>query len=346
MRDRDYLLDRHGIVFKVIGDVHPESHYLGYVKYHPHPRGDRSLFGRPYRQNSVVSKSFGILAGRSDCYVYSDALGCVITGVPRHEVVHHYSARLALADLHGDTETADASGVGRDLKAVTARIAEQGQLPLFGLTGSFLVGCANQWSDIDLVSYGAEGYEAAQALFADRNVIRPYAGEHLTRLYLRRMKYMEGSRFETLIKQENRKLQGMTSGSGAHVNCEPLRSDAPPRLEAMSAKEIGEITLLATVTDHSEGVLTPALYRIGVDRSLNSTVDEPESFADRIVHLRSYLGAYTGAFRAGDSIHVTGRLVHLTHQGRYSFGVELTPWTASRSYIADLAPSVSAYGSG
>lgn len=324
--------------------MHPDTHYLGYVKYHPHSRGDRVLFGRSYQQNSVVPKSFGILARRPECYVYSDVIGSVITGVPRRDVVHHYSARHALTELHhGMSREAEVLGVGGDLLSVVNRIAERGQLPLFGITGSFLVGCANRWSDIDLVSYGSEGYEAAQELFADRDVIRAYEGEHLTRLYLRRAKYMEGSRFETLIEQESRKLQGMTAGTGAHINCEPLRSDSPRSLDTMSAKEIGEITLLATVADHSEGVLTPALYRIRVDRVLHSTVDEPESFADKIVHLRSYLGAYTGAFRAGDSIHVMGRLVHLSHEGKDSFGVELTPWTASRSYLAGIAPSMAAH---
>jgi predicted nucleotidyltransferase len=64
IRDRDYLRDRHGVIFKVIGDVHPEGHYLGYVKYHPDALGDRRLFDRPYRQNTVVSKSFGLPADR------------------------------------------------------------------------------------------------------------------------------------------------------------------------------------------------------------------------------------------------------------------------------------------
>jgi uncharacterized protein len=41
IRDRDYLLDRCGVIFKIIGDVHPDGHYLGYVKYHPDERGDR-----------------------------------------------------------------------------------------------------------------------------------------------------------------------------------------------------------------------------------------------------------------------------------------------------------------
>lgn len=33
VRDRDYLLADNDIVFKVIGDIHPDTHYLGYVKY-------------------------------------------------------------------------------------------------------------------------------------------------------------------------------------------------------------------------------------------------------------------------------------------------------------------------
>lgn len=88
------------MIFKVIGDVHPGTHFLGYVKYYPDARGDRVLFGQTYRQNSVVSKAFGILADRPECYLYSPAVGCVITGVPREDIVTHYSCRQTLAALH------------------------------------------------------------------------------------------------------------------------------------------------------------------------------------------------------------------------------------------------------
>lgn len=153
VRDRDYLLDRCGVIFKVIGDVHPDGHYLGYVKYHPDERGDRRLFGQAYRQNTVVSKSFGILADRPECYVYSPVLGCVITGLPRQDIL---------------------------------------------------------------------------------------------------------------------------------------------------------------------------------------TVDEPETFARRITYLRSYLGAYTGAFRSGDTVHLSGKLVYLQDGVHGCFGIELTPWSVSKSYLANL----------
>ncbi|MGW0704161.1 hypothetical protein ACWD0A_33690 [Streptomyces sp. NPDC002867] len=38
-----------------------------------------------------------------------------------------------------------------------------------------------------------------------------------------------------------------------------------------------------------------------------STIDEAVVFARRITHLRSYLGAYTCAFREGDIVHLSGR---------------------------------------
>ncbi|GAA3116380.1 hypothetical protein GCM10010530_43570 [Kribbella aluminosa] len=330
-------MDRHGVVFKVIGDSHPGSHYLGYVKYHPDDKGDRWLFGQTYRQNSVVSKSFGILADRPECYIYSETLGCVITGIPRDDVAVHYSCRYALAAIHEEPGAVADNQTGQDLLAITQWIAANGAEGLLGVTGSFLVGCFNERSDIDLVCYGPEGYQVAADLFQQTDLIRPYDGGDLTRLYLRRAKYLEGSSFDALIKQECRKLQGLTVGSGAHINCEPLRSDHDKTFARIASKEIGEISLLAKITDHAEGLTTPAVYGIRVKNILSSTIDEPGSFARSITHMRSYLGAYTGAFRSGDTVHLSGKLVHTQDGERSGFGIELTPWTVSNSYVANLA---------
>jgi predicted nucleotidyltransferase len=101
---------------------------------------------------------------------------------------------------------------------------------------------------------------------------------------------------------------------------------------------VGAISVLARITDHSEGLATPALYGIEVVTVIASTIDEPAIFARRISHLRSYLGAYTGAFRTGDTVYLSGRLVHIQGPGSHSgFGIELTPWTAAESFLANLA---------
>lgn len=336
IRDRDYLTDSHGTIFKVIGDTHPTTHYLGYVKYHPDRNGDRKLGGHIYRNNTVVAKSFGILANRPDYYVYSDALGCVITGVPRAKITTHHSCRATLKMLASSPGTSTEIPVDNDLRAIIDQLSQAGLLHHFGITGSFLVGCFTPNSDIDLVCYGTAGYDAAQQLFADSSLIRRYTGDALPALYRRRARYMLGSDFSALITQEQRKLQGLTP-SGAHINCEPLRDDDTRLDQPMSAKEIGEMSLLATITDHSQGLATPALYEIRAEHVLHSTIDDPHQLIPHLAYLRSYLGAYTCAFRTGDTVHISGKLVHLHHHGTHQgFGIELTPWTSSASYLASL----------
>ncbi|WP_351228717.1 hypothetical protein [Streptomyces sp. NPDC002133] len=103
-----------------------------------------------------------------------------------------------------------------------------------------------------------------------------------------------------------------------------MRDEDDPAFVRMTAKEIGDVTLLARITDHDQGLATPALYGIAVTTILSATVDEPGRFARRITHLRSYLGAYTGAFRAGDTVHVAGKLVHL-HNGDHADALRVAP---------------------
>ena len=78
------------------------------------------------------------------------------------------------------------------------------------------------------------------------------------------------------------------------------------------------------------------LYQIEVRTILSATVDDPDAFVQRITQMRSYLGAYTGAFRTGDTVYVTGKLVHVQDGDYSTFGIELTPWNVSASYLANL----------
>lgn len=241
------------MIFKVIGDVHPDGHYLGYVKYHPDPRGDRRLFGRTYRQNTIVSKSFSILADQPECYVYSPVLGCVITGLPRQDIATHYSARTVLTDIAAEPDRVASARAGPDLLAIIARIIERGQADLFGVTGSFLVGCFNTRSDIDLVCYGPTGYHAAHHLFAETDLIRPYAGDDLTQLYLRRAKYMAGGNFDALIKAEGRKFQGLTTPALYRINVQTILTSTVDEPEAFARR----ITYLRSYLGVSRASVNP-----------------------------------------------------------------------------------------
>jgi uncharacterized protein len=318
------------VVFSVIGDVHPPSHYVGFAKYHPTAAGDRILFGRRYERNGSLTRSAGILADRPECTVYSPALGCTMTGIPRHDVVAHYSGRAALSHLDRDRFATFA--VGRDLLSVADLLVADGGMDHLGVTGSFLIGCPNEASDIDLTCYGRAGVETAQRLFADRRVIRPYVGADFTRLCHRRALDLPGTTWDTLTRRERRRLQGLTAQAGAHVNCEPLRADDDPGPTQTVARTIGDVTVVALIIDHEPALATPAWYRVVVERVVASSVDRVP--APQIRFVRSYQGAYRGAFRAGERICACGQLLAL--QPGDDLMVELTDWTGTRSYGARL----------
>ncbi len=320
------------MVFSVIGDVHPPSHYVGFAKYHPSAAGDRMLFGRRYERNGSLKRSASILADRPECVVHSPALGCKMTGIPRHDVVTHYSTRAALSDLDRDRFAAFA--VGRDLLTIADLLAADGAIDHLGVTGSFLIGCPNDASDIDLACYGPAGVDTAQRLFADRRVIRPYVGADFARLCRQRALDLPGTTWETRTRRERRRLQGRTARAGAHVNCEQLRADDDPGPAPSVATSMGDVTVVALITDHEPALATPAWYRVEVERVVTSSLDHDQAPAPQIRFVRSYLGAYRGAFRAGERICASGQLLAL--QPGDDLMVELTDWTGTRSYGARL----------
>ncbi|TVZ84863.1 hypothetical protein [Streptomyces sp. BK340] len=97
------------------------------------------------------------------------------------------------------------------------------------------------------------------------------------------------------------------------------------------------VSVLARITDHFEGLVTSALYGVEVDTVTESTVDDSAVFARKITHFRSYLSACAGVFRTSDVVDLSGRLVHVQGPAaRSGFGIELSPWSAAESFLANL----------
>ncbi|MEV5086219.1 hypothetical protein AB0K74_48790, partial [Streptomyces sp. NPDC056159] len=77
-------------------------------------------------QPSVLEAVEGILANRPECYLYSPVLGCVITGLPRQDITHHYSARQALRLVHEDRGLAGPHKVSTELLTLVDHIVDAG----------------------------------------------------------------------------------------------------------------------------------------------------------------------------------------------------------------------------
>lgn len=336
IRDRDYIQDSSGCYLKVLGDNHPEGKVVSYIKYFPSNIPNRMINNKGYGYNSFVSKSFVILGEEPDRICHSNFHGGLITCTPIEKVTNVYSCRAKLKTIWNNKRQYQNHRVGKELINFLEKILEFVDINKLGITGSFLIDAETESSDIDLVCYGRDTFNKLQNIFYSSDAIIPYIGEQAQKLYKRRMVHMEPMDYDLFIKQETRKLQGLTRMEFIHINCQPLRNDEDDFFDEIKFVEIGEIQCIATITDDKQSIFTPCYYKIRVEDIIDSLFDDGRNFLKKITSLISYIGTYSCSFNTGDKIFIKGKLVKILSKDKVQYSIEISPWNTNRIFTAKL----------
>jgi len=161
--DRDFVEDRDGYLYCVVGYVHPPDKVLAYLKYVPTQSLDTIWFRGKIGYNRVlkyyssvaVSESFKILRKIKPHYIYyDDVFNITFIGVPVGEIRKHYipEERLKEIIVNGGEDELE-----RDLAELVGYLSEITNIKTqyFGISGSILMRIHNpKYSDIDLTVYG------------------------------------------------------------------------------------------------------------------------------------------------------------------------------------------------
>lgn len=336
IRDRDYILDDDGNYLKVVGDFHPDEKIISYIKYFPSKFGNRVIQHKRYGYNSFVSKSFVVLFGKNERVCFSRYHGGILTCTPMSQIRQRFSCRDKIQQILSQPEKYKAHPVGEELIDFLLNVNKHVDLINVGITGSFLIDCYNNTSDIDLVCYGKESYKTMKDAFAE-NVLSYSGSEHEYDLYHRRMIHMAPMNFDLLIKQESRKIQGLTKKKHIHINCQPLRGEEDRNFfKNLAITEIGEMSCIAEITDDCDGIYSPAYYGIRVIDVVNSLFSGVGEIKSQINGLISFIGAYSNSFCVGDKVFLDGKLVQINNDGMLTYGIELSPWNTQRTFSANL----------
>lgn len=336
VRDRDYIQDSSGRYLKVLGDNHPEEKIVSYVKYFPSAIPNRMINNKGYGYNSFVSKSFVVLGEEQDRICHSDYHGGLITCTPIEKITQVYSCRLKLKEIWQNKDVYQNHRVGKELINFLEEALKVVDINKLGITGSFLIGAETENSDIDLVCYGRDAILKLQKVFYSSDTVIPYVGEQAQKLYKRRMIHMEPMDYDLFVKQETRKLQGLTPVEFVHINCQPLRDDEDDFFDEIKFIEIGEIQCIATIVDDKQSIFAPCYYKIEVEDIIDSLFDDGINFAKKIKSLISYIGTYSCCFNTGDKIFIKGKLVKILSKGKAQYSIEISPWNTSRIFTAKL----------
>jgi len=236
-------------------------------------------------------------------YLWTDpATGLRFSHVPEDTVVRHYVPERRLAEIMASP----ADPLERETRDLAALLARSGQLTLEGLgvSGSILLGLHNpSFSDIDLLIYGAEQIRRL------RRVIDGLASDGLVGLPEdRRAKWRAetAARFglepEVAADLDARRWHYRLF-RGRYVSLHPTRAEHEIR-EAYGDRRytpLGRAVVEARVTDSSEAMFLPAVYRV-------ADVRWREGAPGPLEEIVSYEGVFGSAAEAGERILAIGHL--------------------------------------
>jgi len=308
-RDRDFVETVEGLLFCVVGYLHPPDRVTAYLKYVPDPGGKwrrgETGYSRviPYYHVSQVENTYGFLGENHPEYLHDCPVrNITVSSVPTDRIKAYYRPRERLAAIMEEP----GDGLESKLRNIVTLLSDLAGLDTrdLGVTGSILTGSHSlEFSDIDLTVYGQTASTALREALREtrRNdgVIQPFSAskrEAWSRIREERFPLNFGELMEFAERRWN-----YGEYMDTYFSIHPVRTD-PEIVEEYGEStysSIGSVKGSATVADSSEAIYLPAVYRLE-DVKTDSGHD--------VAEVASYEGLYADMFYPGERIEFGGIL--------------------------------------
>ncbi len=334
-KDKDYIETVEGLIFCVVGYLHPPDRYTAYLKYIPETSGKwgrgQRRYGRAlaYYHVTQVEATYKLLEKQYSQYLYDCPIrGIRISAIPKSRVKRYYRPRERLRTIlrRGPLDPLEAK-----LLSLIELLSRASGLKAsdFGVTGSLLLGIHNpKFSDIDLTVYGLEasrrvmealrrGVDGLEA--PSEGWLKDWSRRRAGRLPLSLEKLME-----IALRRWN---QGFYEDT--YFSIHPVRSDEEITEQYGSRiyRRLGQVEGEATIIDASEGIYTPAIYRVE-DTSIRG-----EIVVDEIKEIVSYEGIFSGIFQEDERIGFKGILERVEGEGEKYYRIVVGAASSDGGYI-------------
>lgn len=310
-KDRDFLETSEGLLFCVVGYLHPPDRYTAYLKYSPAAEGRWRRSGQAYHRNLAyyhahqVGQTLDFLQTHYPDYVaYCPVRNMLFSFVPHERVRTYYRPEERLAEI----VRAPADPLEEEVARLAQAIHEAAGVALeqLGVTGSILLGIHDPaFSDIDLTVYGAENAQRVREALRAGTIpdLYPLDGAFVERwcqetaprhhLTLRDTQRLAARRWNYRLYGPHRR----------YLSLHPTRSDAEIRevYGEHTYRDIGVARLSGVVADAEEAIFLPARYRLEQVRVLEG----PEVPVQEIC---SYEGLFCQAADVGERVEAQGKL--------------------------------------
>jgi len=319
-RDRDFIETAEGMLFCVIGNVHPAGRVVAYLKYVPYlSQGTRTkwskdgvMYGRilPFYSAMGVKDTMNYLKKHYPEYVVYDSYRSIeLIEVPWSKVKTHFKPEERLREMLSSPR----DELEKLALELVEELSEETRVSLsnFGVTGSILLKMHNlAYSDIDLVVYGQRNsWIVRDAL---KELLHSERKPHIS---LPKGRVLEEWSREIVSHHPLSLREAMTlyskckwnraifKGRPFSIHPVKLENEVSERWEDKVHRPLGLVKVKARVVDASESIFMPAVYAVDDVRVLEGT--PPPRPVTRIV---SYEGLYMDLAEPGEEVIAFGKL--------------------------------------
>ena len=321
LRDRDAIVTKKGLIFRVFGYSHPSDAYICDVEYAPaeifksnNPKAFRSK-GQSVFYKFYEDEGWKFIKNNFPQYmIFHEMLRGNIVGVKHHNIAKVRKPKMELRKLISE-EPKD--GLLTALQNVLELATKHSGLSVknFGVFGSLLHGFYNpKFSDIDLIIYGRENSaklrETLQELYEDKHSALKNEFESNESIRGKNWRFQSYSPKEFVWHQQRKMIYALfndkKSGRIIKTEFEPVKEWKEIRDKHLFGTKIvqkGWVKLFAHVIDDQDAPFIPSVYGIKPLKVLRGT-----SGAEEVIRVVSYIEEFRMQAQKDEEVYVEGNL--------------------------------------
>ncbi len=309
----DYIeTKKTNLIFDVKGLLHPIDRKICFLRFYPHPEGDRIKNGVMYKKVYNLDERYSLLRRFYPNYLfYSKELDMEIQSVFNNDIKKVYTPRGCLIELF---EKENLSTIEKCSKNLCELFIYKGNISRdsIGITGSVMVGLNKEVSDIDIIVYGTETSHIFQGtlkdIFTESNQFRMYNLEDYKSHYVWRVGGSDIS-FKEFMRSEQRKLhQGKFHNINFFIRYIKSPNDWNGTFYDYQYKNYGRIKAKVLITDSKDSIFTPCSYKINALKILDKESILKKVSLKEILEINSFRARFCEHAQEGETVLVEGKL--------------------------------------
>jgi predicted nucleotidyltransferase len=311
------------LFFDVKGLLHPHNFKICFLRFFPHPDGERIKNNMHFKKVYNLNERYSILEERYPKYLYfSNQLDIIVQGVKTEDIAKIYTPKRFYNKLKDKNKLSNIEKYSKDLCDLFINEGNLSECSI-GITGSTMIGLNTDDSDIDVIIYGTKNslkfQENLLKLFKKPNKLRMYNIDEYKSHYNWRV-CGSGILFEDFLRIEKRKQhQGKFGKYDFYIRYIKSPKDWKGNFYDYKYKDYGRIKIKANIINSEDAIFTPCSYKIDPIKLIELDNVSNQINLKKINEINSFRGRFCEQAKKGEKILVEGKLEKVNYKNKKEY---------------------------